>query len=77
MLDWNADLDALARQELYDGGHYVMRGSPDCLCKRCESDEELAITLLYRHEREPLDARTWQQLFRHAVRLCVRGMKLA
>lgn len=83
LLGWDADFDDLTRHQLYEGQAYAMRGlATHVLCKRCENDEERVLDVLY-DLAAPADdiiaedrKAQWRELFKHAVRLCSKGLKI-
>jgi hypothetical protein len=75
LLSWgdHALLDELTTCGLYDGTDYMMCSKIRVLCEHCD-DESRVLEALRGATELPLAA--WQELFKHAVRLCVKGMRL-
>jgi len=77
LLNWSdhALLDELSTCSLYDGTDYVMTSNKvRSLCEHCGSDDSRVLEAL--HGAGDLPLAEWQDLFKHAVRLCVKGMRL-
>lgn len=69
-------MDELSACQLYVDTDYVMGSNRvNVLCEHCADDESRVLAAL-RGATAELPLAQWQELFKHAVRACLKGMRL-